>query len=60
MRKIKKKTLFDNKEHNDKILELNFQHPRNAIAYAYASSPDLLQDIVDSANLYDKQQRRAS
>lgn len=58
--KVKRKTLFDNKEHNDKILELNFQHPRNAIAYAYASSPDLLQDIVDSANLYDKQQRRAS
>ncbi len=58
--KVKRKTLFDNKEHNDKILELNFQYPRNAIAYAYASSSDLLQDIVDSANLYDKQQRRAS
>ncbi|MGI5870293.1 MAG: DUF4238 domain-containing protein [Kiritimatiellia bacterium] len=58
--KVKRKTLFDNKEHNEKILELNFQHPRNAIAYAYASSSDLLQDIVDSANLYDKQQRRAS
>lgn len=57
--KVKRKTLFDNKEHNEKILELNFQHPRNAIAYAYASS-SLLQDIVDSANLYDKQQRRAS
>ncbi len=48
--KVKRKTLFDNKEHNDKILELNFQHPRNAIAYAYASNAMSLQDIVDSAN----------
>lgn len=53
--KIKREILSDNKEHNEKILELNFKHLRNAIAYAYASSSDLLQDIVDSVNFYDKQ-----
>jgi len=57
--KVKRKTLFDNKGHNDKILELNFQYPKNAIAYAYANDVKLLQDIVDSANLFDQQQRRA-
>lgn len=46
--KVKRKTLFDNTEHNRKILELNFQHPRNAIGYAYANSTSLLQDIVES------------
>lgn len=55
--KVKRKTLFDNKEHNRKILELNFQHPRNATAYVYANNYQLLQDIVDSANLYDEQQQ---
>lgn len=54
--KIKRKTLFDSREDNHKILELNFAHPRNATAYAYANNKDLLQDIVDSANLYDRQQ----
>lgn len=57
--KVKRKTLFDNKIHNDKILELNFQHPQNAIAYAYANNPDSLQDIIDSVNLYDKQQKKS-
>ncbi len=57
--KIKRKTLFDNKEHNDKILDLNFNHPRHAIAYAYTNDKTLLQDIIDSANLFDKQTMRA-
>lgn len=54
--RIKRKILFDNIEHNDKILELNFAYPRSAIAYAYASNKEFLQNIIDSANLYDKQQ----
>lgn len=52
---IKRKTLFDNAQHNDKILELNFQHPRNATEYAYASDKMFLQEIIDSANQFDKQ-----
>lgn len=56
--KVKRKTLFDNPKDNDKILELNFNHPRNANAFAYASDTNSLQDIVDSANLFDKQSMR--
>lgn len=55
---IKRKTLFDNIEHNAKILELNFQHLRNATAYAYARDKNSLQDIIDSANFYNKQYKK--
>ncbi len=55
---VKRKTLFDNMEHNAKILELNFQHPRNATAYAYARDKNSLQDVIDSANLYNKQHKK--
>jgi hypothetical protein len=55
---VKRKTLFDNPEHNTKILELNFQHPRNAIAYAYATDRNSLQDLIDCANPYNKQRKK--
>ncbi len=48
---IKRKTLFGNIEHDNKLLELNFTHARNAITYAYASNTIFLQDIIDEANL---------
>ncbi len=54
--KIKRKTLFDNDRDNDKILELNIQYPKWATEFAYASDSQFLQDIIDTANLYDKQQ----
>jgi hypothetical protein len=55
MGKIKRKTFFDNRVHNDKILELNFPSARFAMAYAYANNKDLLQAIIDSDDLYKKQ-----
>ncbi len=54
--KIKRKTLFDNEKHNNKILELNFEYPRNAIAYAYANNKNSLNDILNVVDLYDKKQ----
>ena len=55
--KVKRKTLFDDKIDNDKILELNFEFVRKATAYSYASSKIFLQDIIDSANLFDEQKK---
>ena len=54
--KVKRKTLFDTDEDNDKMLELNFAYPRNAIGYVYANKKSSLQDILDSSNLYNKQE----
>ena len=55
---VRRKTLFDNSKDNDKILEINFNHPRFANAFAYANKKEFLQKILDSANLYDKQSMR--
>jgi predicted RNA-binding protein YlxR (DUF448 family) len=55
VKRIKRKTLFDNKKDNDKILELNFVYPRFAEEYVYSINKESLKDIIDSANLYDKQ-----
>jgi len=56
--KIKRKTLFDNSNDNAKILELNIQYARHATEFAYANNIQSLQDIIYTANLYDKQQRK--
>ncbi len=53
---IKRKTLFETEKDNFKILELNLIYPRNAIAYTYSQNKLHLQEMIDDANLYKKQQ----
>ena len=59
--KIKRKTFFDSQKDNFKILDLNFQYPRYADRYAYASEKASLQDVIDwldSAEKKDKEMMR--
>ena len=57
-RRVKVVDLHDNKEDNQKILELNLDCVDNATQYVYASSREVLDELVVCVNRIRKQQRQ--